>query len=91
MRQHAASRPYMKRKEHEMPMDTSTLPTLAKQIQAFRKARGWSQPDLANKIGAHHTMVGRYERGEMTPAVDIVAKLAEVFGVTLDHLFHGFM
>jgi len=41
------------------------------------------------KIGAHHTMIGRYERGEMMPAVDVVAKLADAFGVTIDHLYHG--
>jgi transcriptional regulator with XRE-family HTH domain len=85
----AASRPYPKRKEHAMPVDTTTLPTLARQMHALRRDRGWSQPDLAAKINAHHTMIGRYERGEMTPAVDVVAKLAEAFGVTIDHLYYG--
>jgi transcriptional regulator with XRE-family HTH domain len=85
----ATSRPYPKRKEHEMPIDTASLPMLARQIHALRRDHGWSQPDLAAKINAHHTMIGRYERGEMTPAVDVVAKLAEAFSVTIDHLYHG--
>ena len=86
---HHASRPFPKRKEHAMPADLTTLPTLARQMHAMRRERGWSQPDLAAKIGAHHTMIGRYERGEMMPAVDVVAKLADAFGVTIDHLYHG--
>lgn len=72
-----------------MPADTAALPTLARQIHALRRDRGWSQPDLAAKVGAHHTMIGRYERGEMTPAVDVVVKLADAFGVTIDHLCNG--
>ena len=72
-----------------MPIDTASRPTLARQIHALRRDHGWSQPDLAAKINAHHTMIGRYERGEMVPAVDVVAKLAEAFGVTIDHLYHG--
>ena len=71
-----------------MATDTTTLPTLALQIHALRRARGWSQPDLAAKVGASTVMVGRYERGEMMPAVDVVAKIAKAFGVTIDHLYH---
>ncbi len=29
-----------------------------------------------------------YERGEMMPPADAMAKLAQAFGVTMDHLFH---
>ena len=72
-----------------MTTDTTTLPILAQQIHALRRARGWSQPELAAKVGASPVMIGRYERGEMMPAVDVVAKIAEAFGVTLDHLFHN--
>lgn len=30
--------------------------------------------------------MGRYERGEMTPSVEVAKKLADTFGVTLDFL-----
>jgi len=65
------------------------LSNLARQLHALRRDRGWSQPDLAKKVGASAAMIGRYERGEMTPAVDVVAKLAAAFDVTMDHLYHG--
>lgn len=55
-------------------------------IQTLRKQHGWSQQQLAKKIGTSGPIVGRYERGEMTPSVDVAKKLAETFGVTLDYL-----
>ncbi len=55
-------------------------------IQALRKQHGWSQQHLAKKIGTSGPIVGRYERGEMTPSVEVAKKLADTFDVTLDFL-----
>ncbi len=55
-------------------------------IQTLRKQHGWSQQQLAKKIGTSGPIVGRYERGEMTPSVDVAKKLADTFDVTLDFL-----
>ena len=55
-------------------------------IQALRKQHGWSQQQLAKKVGTSGPIVGRYERGEMTPSVEVAKKLACAFGVTLDFL-----
>ncbi|MFZ1984960.1 MAG: helix-turn-helix transcriptional regulator [Desulfatitalea sp.] len=55
-------------------------------IQALRKQHGWSQQQLAQKIGTSGPIVGRYERGEMTPSVEVAKKLADTFNVTLDFL-----
>lgn len=55
-------------------------------IQMLRKQQGWSQQQLAKKIGTSGPIVGRYERGEMTPSVEVAKKLADTFEVTLDFL-----
>lgn len=55
-------------------------------IQGLRKKQGWSQTQLAKKIGTSGPIIGRYERGEMTPSVEVAKKLADTFGVTLDYL-----
>jgi transcriptional regulator with XRE-family HTH domain len=44
------------------------------------------QQQLAKKVGTSGPIVGRYERGEMTPSVEVAKKLAAAFGVTLDFL-----
>jgi transcriptional regulator with XRE-family HTH domain len=55
-------------------------------IQTLRKQHGWSQQQLAKKIGTSGPIIGRYERGEMTPSVEAAKKLADTFDVTLDYL-----
>lgn len=55
-------------------------------IQRLRKDRGWSQKYLAEMIGTSGPIIGRYERGEMTPSVEVAKKMANSFKVTLDYL-----
>lgn len=52
----------------------------------LRKGRKLSQEKLAKLIGTSGPIIGRYERGEMVPSVEVAGKLADVFGVTLDYL-----
>ena len=55
----------------------------------LRKAKGWSQPELAAKIDTSGTIIGRYERGLITPSIDVARRLAQVLGVTVDYLVSG--
>jgi len=52
----------------------------------LRKEHGWSQQKLAKQLGTSGPIIGRYERGEMTPSVEMAKKLANIFSVTLDYL-----
>jgi transcriptional regulator with XRE-family HTH domain len=63
-------------------------PTWAKRLLDLRKARKWSQPELAQHIGTSGPVIGRYERAEMTPSIEVARKFAKVFDVTLDYLFN---
>jgi transcriptional regulator with XRE-family HTH domain len=55
-------------------------------ILSLRKQRGWSQQELAKKVGTSGPIIGRYERNEMIPSVEVAKKLSGIFGVTLDYL-----
>jgi transcriptional regulator with XRE-family HTH domain len=55
-------------------------------ILSIRKDKGWSQQQLAKEIGTSGPIIGRYERGEMIPSVEVAKKLAKAFNVTLDYL-----
>ncbi|MCP3993626.1 MAG: helix-turn-helix transcriptional regulator [bacterium] len=57
-----------------------------KRVLELRKARGWKQAELGKKLGTSGVVVGRYERGEMMPSIEVAQKMAEVFSVTLDYL-----
>lgn len=58
----------------------------SQRILMLRKQRGWSQPALGKQIGTSGAIIGRYERGEITPSIEVAKKLADAFGVTLDYL-----
>jgi len=55
-------------------------------ILALRKHQGWSQQQLAKKVGTSGPIIGRYERNEMVPSVEVAKKMADIFAVTLDYL-----
>jgi transcriptional regulator with XRE-family HTH domain len=52
----------------------------------IRKEHKISQSDLAAKAGIHSNVLGRYEREEATPSVEMASKIADVLGVSLDYL-----
>lgn len=60
--------------------------SLGSRLSTIRKERKISQVDLAEQIGVHPNVLGRYEREEATPSVDMAAKLADSLGVSLDYL-----
>ena len=60
--------------------------TMGEKISRLRKERNWSQQNLAKQLGTSGPVIGRYERGEMVPSVEVARKLADTFGVTLDYL-----
>ena len=57
-----------------------------KRLTELRKQKKISQEELAKKIGVHQNVIGRYERGEARPSIELASKLANVFEVSLDYL-----
>ena len=51
-----------------------------------RKKKKISQDELAKTIGVHAPIIGRYERGEVKPSIEMAAKIAEALKVSLDYL-----
>ncbi len=51
-------------------------------VQRLRRAKGWSQEDLAFESGLHRTYVSGIERGVRNPTITILAKLAKSLGVS---------
>jgi transcriptional regulator with XRE-family HTH domain len=55
-------------------------------LLVIRKAKKISQEELAKAIGVHAPVIGRYERGEVKPSIEVATKLAEALQVSLDYL-----
>jgi len=58
-------------------------------ITQARKQLKWSQADLGKKVGVSREIIGRYERGEVSPSIDVAIKIAEALDVSLDYLAGG--
>ena len=52
----------------------------------LRKLRGYSQEQIAEKIGISRQAYAKWESGATIPDIDRAALLAEMYGVTLDSL-----
>lgn len=60
--------------------------TLGEHITALRKKNKLSQQELGKMAGTSGDLVGRYERDEVKPSIEVVIKLADALGVSLDFL-----
>ncbi|MCP9440247.1 MAG: helix-turn-helix domain-containing protein [Nitrospira sp.] len=65
-------------------MDSRQIQTkLGERVRVLRKARGWSQEELAGRALLHPTYIGSIERGERNVSLINLAKLAAAFDVSL--------
>jgi len=65
------------------------MDTLGDRIQAFRKQKGLSQSQLADKLGISYAQLSRYEIKDIQPPADVLSKLADIFGTSIDYLVNG--
>ena len=59
---------------------------LADKIAEERKKNGWSQEDLADKLGVSRQAVSKWESAGSIPDLQRVIQLADLFGVSTDYL-----
>ncbi len=61
----------------------------AKRLFEYRKANGFSQEELAEKIGVSRQAISKWERSESSPDTDNLIALANLYGITIDELLNG--
>ena len=59
---------------------------LADKIIENRKKNGWSQEELAEKLGVSRQSVSKWESAQAIPDMKKILQLSEVFGVSTDYL-----
>ncbi len=59
---------------------------LAKNITDLRVSKGMTQLELAEQLHYSDKAVSKWERGESVPEIATLKAIADLFGVTLDHL-----
>lgn len=59
---------------------------LASRLRTERLKRDWSMQELADNAGISKAMVGRMEKGDVSPTANLLSKVANAFGLTLSKL-----
>lgn len=58
----------------------------ATNLYYLRRQRSLSQTELGEQVGVDYATIGRYERGVATPKLEVITKLAALFGVSIEQL-----
>ncbi len=59
---------------------------IAQRLAEMRRAKGYSQEELAEKLGLSRQAVSKWERAESSPDTGNIIALAKLYGVTIDEL-----
>jgi transcriptional regulator with XRE-family HTH domain len=55
--------------------------TVATNVRRLRNARGWTQEDLADRVGLSARYVGQIERSQASMSITVLGRLADAFSV----------
>lgn len=59
---------------------------LGQRISELRTALGWSQVELAKRLGVAKQTVSNWENENIQPSIEMLVRLAKLFNVTTDYL-----
>ena len=59
---------------------------LSEKIMDLRNRSGWSQEELADRLGISRQSVSKWETGESTPDIDKIIRMSELWNVSTDYL-----
>lgn len=59
---------------------------IGEQIRTLRKANHMTQAELAEKLGVSSRALGNYERGDRKVSKEMLGKLTEIFGLSIEQL-----
>lgn len=60
--------------------------SFGKRLTQVRKNKKMSQDEVGKLVNVHGAVIGRYERDEVKPSIEMATQLAQVLEVSLDYL-----
>ena len=62
------------------------LETIARNLKFLREQKGWTQEEAAKQYGVTVIQVAKYEKGTNAPKVERLARIALLYGVSVDSI-----
>ncbi len=62
------------------------MATFGKKMRECREAKGFSQRELAKLLNTSYSVIGKYERDEMTPSIKAAQNIAKLINTTVGYL-----
>jgi transcriptional regulator with XRE-family HTH domain len=62
------------------------METMGANIRRLRRAKDWTQEELADRLDVSAASIINYENGKGSPSYQVAWKMCDLFGVTLDAL-----
>lgn len=59
---------------------------IGEKLKELRKSKGWTQVQVAAKMGLTDSVISFYERQERAPSPEVLIKFAELYDVSTDYL-----
>lgn len=56
-------------------------------LKAVREARGWSQGELARRLGVSRQTINAVETDKYDPSLPLALRMAKLFGLSVSDLF----
>ena len=56
-------------------------------VKAFREDNGWSQGELARRLGVSRQTINAVETDKYDPSLPLALRMAKLFAVPVDQLF----
>jgi putative transcriptional regulator len=62
---------------------------MTNRLRTLRAERGWSQADLAERLGVSRQTVNAVETERYEPSLSLAFKIARLFGQKIEEIFEG--
>jgi putative transcriptional regulator len=56
-------------------------------IRVLRAEKGWSQAELAEKVGVSRNSINAVENGKFDPSLPLAFRIVELFGLKIEDVF----
>lgn len=62
-------------------------PTPGERVARHRRAKGWTQEELARRAGLSVFSLSRIEQGRQRPALDVIETIAAAMGLSMPEFY----